>query len=78
MPFEKPKPPAEPTAQSIGRRVKKARKAKGMDPFAFALQAEITVEALEMLERGDYQPGALVLWRIARALEVTTDALLKP
>lgn len=70
--------PTEPTAQSLGRRIKKARLAKGESVFGLALEAALTEALIEMLEKGTYQPTPIVLWRIARHLGVSVDALLKP
>lgn len=69
---------AEPTAQSIGKRIKKARDAKGESQFGLALETGMTVDSLELAESGRYSLSGVVLWKVARALGVTVDELLKP
>lgn len=78
MPKTKKDSLAEPTAQSIGKRIKKSRDAKGESKFGLALETGMSVESLELAESGRYSLSGVVLWKIARALGVTVDELLKP
>ena len=63
---------------NIGERIKQARQANRLSLRALAEKAEVSAMAISKYERGLAMPGSAVLLRLARALEVSTDFLLRP
>src|SRR3954465_448507 len=62
---------------TLAKRIRDCRYAKGWGPDELALRAEISRTALYQIERGKTEtPRAGTLRRIARALDVSLDALL--
>src|SRR4051812_675967 len=62
---------------TLAKRIRDCRYAKGWGPDELALRAEISRTALYQIERGKTEtPRAGTLRRIARALDVSIDALL--
>jgi Zn-dependent peptidase ImmA (M78 family)/DNA-binding XRE family transcriptional regulator len=63
---------------NIGERIKQARQANRLSLRALAEKAEVSAMAISKYERGLAMPGSAVLLRLARALEVSIDFLLRP
>lgn len=63
---------------TIGERIKQARKANRLSLRALADEAEISAMAISKYERGLAIPSSAVLLRLARALDVSTDFMLRP
>ena len=61
----------------IGRRIAEIRREVGMTQDQLAEKADISVVHLSNVERGKKMPGLPVLIRIAEALEVATDWILR-
>ena len=61
----------------IGRRIAEIRREVGMTQEQLAEKAEISVVHLSNVEQGKKMPGLPVLIRIAEALEVATDWILR-
>ena len=61
----------------IGRRIAEIRREDGMTQDQLAEKADISVVHLSNVERGKKWPGLPVLIRIAEALEVATDWILR-
>jgi transcriptional regulator with XRE-family HTH domain len=64
-------------AQLLGRNVRKHRKLKGMTQEQLALEAEMERSYVSDLERGTRNPSVRALGRLAEALSVKPDELLK-
>lgn len=63
---------------TIGERVRVARAAAGLSLRALAEKAEVSHTAISKYERGLDVPGSEVLIRLARALDVRIEYLLRP
>ncbi|RCK72745.1 MAG: Transcriptional regulator [Anaerolineae bacterium] len=63
---------------TIGQRIKQARKANQMSLRKLAEKAEISAMAISKYERDLDIPGSGVLIRLAQALDVSIDFLLRP
>lgn len=61
----------------IGRRIAEIRREVGLTQEQLAEKAEISVVHLSNIEQGKKMPGLPVLIRIAEALEVATDWILR-
>ena len=61
----------------IGRRIAEIRHEVGLTQEQLAEKADLSVVHLSNVERGKKRPGLPVLIRIAEALEVATDWLLR-
>ena len=61
----------------LGANVRAARKARGLSQEALALDAEMKRSYLSELERGKRNPTVRALGRLAAALQVEPDALLR-
>ena len=61
----------------IGRRIAEIRREVGLTQEQLAEKADISVVHLSNIERGKKWPGLPVLIRIAEALEVATDWILR-
>ena len=61
----------------IGRRIAEIRREVGLTQEQLAEKAEISVVHLSNIERGKKWPGLPVLIRIAEALEIATDWILR-
>lgn len=59
----------------IGKAVKRRRDALGLSQRDLAAKAETTAAAVSHIERGQRQPSADLLGRLASALECSTDDL---
>jgi len=62
--------------QKFGKRVRKARKAKGFSQEELAHEAESNRTYISDVERGTRNPSIEVVERIALALDVTIGSLL--
>jgi XRE family transcriptional regulator, aerobic/anaerobic benzoate catabolism transcriptional regulator len=60
----------------LGKRIRRAREAKGMTQRALAERADITRKYVVDLEAGRYDPTVGVLRRLAKALGVPVTELL--
>lgn len=63
---------------SLGERLKSARKRAGLDLRALAAQVGVSAQAISKYERGLDIPGSAVLIRLAQALGVSLEWLLRP
>ncbi len=63
---------------TIGQRIKQARKAKQISLRNLAAKAEVSAMAISKYERNLDAPGSGVLLRLAKALDVSVDFLLRP
>ena len=61
----------------LGLKIKELREAKGMDQKAFAFECEIGRTQIYMIENGKTNPRLLTLMKIAKALDVSVDELVK-
>ena len=60
----------------IGKRIKKARKSKGISQVEFADKLDISVSHLSNIENGKINVGLDIFMAITEALEVSADWLL--
>lgn len=63
--------------QLLGRNVRKHRKLKGMTQEQLALETEMERSYVSDLERGTRNPSVRALGRLADALSIKPDELLK-
>src|SRR5262245_18371993 len=64
--------------EHLGDRIRKVRKRYGMPAAVLAKRVEISRQQLYMIEHNETEnPGALTVLRIADAVRVSTDYLLK-
>lgn len=63
--------------QLLGRNVRKYRKLKGLTQEQLALEAEMERSYVSDLERGTRNPSVRALGRLAEALSVKPEELLK-
>lgn len=61
----------------FGKRVREIRKAKNLSQLELADKVGIDRSYMGFLERGERNPSLEVITKIARALNVTPDELLK-
>jgi len=62
--------------RALGAGIRAQRVARGLTLEDLAAPAKLSVTYLGQTERGQRNPSALVLWRIADALGVTLEQLL--
>jgi DNA-binding XRE family transcriptional regulator len=62
---------------AIGRRIRELRVERGISQELFALRTGIHATAVRRLERGDREPRATMILRLAHGLEVPPGALLE-
>jgi transcriptional regulator with XRE-family HTH domain len=63
--------------QVFGRRVRELRKERGLSQVELAAKVGIDRSYMGFLERGERNPSLEVIAKIAEALSVTPDELLK-
>lgn len=63
--------------QLLGKNVRKLRKLKGMTQEQLALEADMERSYVSDLERGTRNPSVRALGRLAEALSIKPDELLK-
>jgi transcriptional regulator with XRE-family HTH domain len=73
-----PKPLDSRRLRALGANIRKQRLAEELTLEDLAASAELSVTYLGQTERGQRNPSALVLWRIADALGTTLDRLIPP
>lgn len=56
-------------------KLKTLRKQRGISQVKLAESSGVTQQMISMIENGDRDPGAAILYRLARALDVTMDEL---
>lgn len=61
---------------TVGVRLRQARKGAGMTQAELAERAGIETQSLSRLERGDYEPSLSTTLALARALGLTVEALV--
>ena len=66
----------KPKAVEIGKMIRRYRKQKKMTQRELGRQVNLDVCTISLYERGKYRPSAFALAELAKALEVSTDALL--
>jgi putative transcriptional regulator len=76
MVYAKPMPELDP--RSLGRRVRQARRERGLTQSALAEAAGVTDETIGRLERGTFEPALSTAAAVAEALGVTLDGLVWP
>lgn len=64
--------------QVFGKRVREIRKERGLSQVELAAKVGIDRSYMGFLERGERNPSLEVIAKIAEALSVTPDELLKP
>lgn len=64
--------------RALGAGIRAQRVAMGLTLEDLATPAKLSVTYLGQTERGQRNPSALVLWRIADALGVTLEQLVAP
>lgn len=64
--------------QKIGARVREARLAKGWSQAELAEQAHVSLPRISVIESGKAQMLVGTLVKLAEALQISTDALLRP
>lgn len=64
--------------QVFGGRVRELRKERGLSQVELAAKVGIDRSYMGFLERGERNPSLEVIAKIAEALSVTPDELLKP
>jgi transcriptional regulator with XRE-family HTH domain len=64
--------------QVFGKRVRELRKERGLSQVELAAKVGIDRSYMGFLERGERNPSLEVIAKIAEALSVTPDELLKP
>lgn len=62
---------------SIGKRVRALRLSRGLGLRELARRVEITASMLSQIERGNANPSVGTLFRLAEALETTTDSFFE-
>lgn len=62
---------------SIGKRVRALRTARGLGLRELARRVEITASMLSQIERGNANPSVGTLFRLAEALETSTDSFFE-
>jgi transcriptional regulator with XRE-family HTH domain len=62
---------------SLGTRLQQLREAMGMSQAAFALAASVPLDSLRNWEQDRNEPKAQMLVRLARALGVTLDEMMR-
>jgi transcriptional regulator with XRE-family HTH domain len=66
-----------PGSHSFGKEVKGIREFLGLSQVELAKRAQITPAALSQLEKGSREPAIGSILRLADALNVSTDRLLR-
>lgn len=64
--------------QVFGKRVRELRKERGLSQVELASKVGIDRSYMGFLERGERNPSLEMIAKIAEALSVTPDELLKP
>ena len=64
--------------ESVGRKVRMLRKAKGLSQEALAHDAGMAMRYLAGIERGEENPTLAILVRIASALAIEPKTLFEP
>ncbi len=67
---------SHPLLRSVGARIRKARKAKGISQEELALAANLDRSFVSGLERGEFNVSLLVLAKLARVLGVKLETLV--
>jgi transcriptional regulator with XRE-family HTH domain len=68
---------SHPLLRSVGARLRKARRAKGISQEDLALTANLDRSFVSGLERGEFNVSLLVLAKLARVLGVKLGALVE-
>jgi len=68
--------PLDPTLQTIGKNLRRIRKASGRSQEGLALDAEIDRTYVSQIERGIANPSILVLKKIASCLNASVSDLV--
>lgn len=64
--------------RSLARNLKRNLKSQGITPYRLAKMVEEPQTSVYRIVRGENVPNAVLLARMAEALGVTIDSLLKP
>ena len=67
---------SHPLLRTVGARLRKARRAKGISQEQLALDANLDRSFVSGLERGEFNVSLLVLAKLARVLSVRLGALV--
>jgi transcriptional regulator with XRE-family HTH domain len=70
-------PRAKPADTSLGNAVRRARVSAGLSQAQLAERTDVAIETISRTERGVLAPSVAVLVRIADALEVGLDELVR-
>ena len=68
----------ELSLKQIGARIRTAREAQNITQFQLAEMINISLSHMSNIETGNTNFGVDILVRLAQALQVSTDALLRP
>lgn len=71
-------PPLDPGAETIGQRLARIRKERGFTQMELAEKIGLIQSLISSYENGVLKLSAEMAVRFARALDVTTDDLLRP
>lgn len=61
----------------LGKRIAFLRKQRGLTQLALSIESGLALSFISDLERGKRNPSIETLWKIAKALDVTLEELLK-
>ena len=67
----------QPTKESIAARLREARESSGKTQTEIADALGTTKGLVSQYECGRREPGAVLLWRLAKALRVSVDELVR-
>jgi transcriptional regulator with XRE-family HTH domain len=67
---------SHPLLRTVGARLRKARRAKGISQERLALDASLDRSFVSGLERGEFNVSLLVLAKLARVLDVRLGSLI--
>jgi transcriptional regulator with XRE-family HTH domain len=68
---------ARAAVDSIGERLRSLRRARGLGLRELARRVGVTPSLLSQMERGSVNPSVVTLFRLAEALETTTDSFFR-
>jgi len=68
---------SNPLLRTVGARLRKARRARGISQESLALAANLDRSFVSGLERGEFNVSLLALAKLARVLGVTLGALVE-
>lgn len=76
MPVSSPRHAEEPALVALGMAIRQARKARGISQEELAHGSAIDRSYMSSIERGMQNPGVISVFRIAKALKMTSAELM--